>query len=430
MKLKRLANISLLLLALSVGICGCKSDNKSENKKTTSTIENSKGSEEKSTEIDANDETKSEVNDETDGGNNQNPDALVETNVEREEKEDGSVFIKVTDKDGKLLQTVEYNASNDSTIKYAYEYNEDGKAITEFDFEGPGNLIDEFLEGNYENATMSGENSLDVFSGYDVDLDAAFEVTIEELAPLYKKAEQLWDKYGVAVLIADKVSSYTGTAELCYDYKKIEDSLGLIEKCLECYPKDFFREFSGEYIGATPCIQIVGTGGTAGVFYDGDEYKIVQIDVNDYCPEENPDDTGAFFCYTLHHEIGHMISFTMLERAEMSVFPLMEDRWNSFNPDDFEYVGFYDDEKESELYSKDDNSEYFVFSYACSTPEEDRAIIFGTAMNYYMGHEIMGFNDNIDAKLVYLSGCIKNVFVGVDWDEKPSWEYILEHKDN
>lgn len=429
MRLKKLAIICVIASALNVNICGCNSDDKSDVKNTTTAIETSSTIGNETTNGDANDETENKI-EETEDLSNRNPDTLVENNVQREEKEDGSIFIRITDKEGKVLQTVEYDASKDSTIKYAYEYNEDGKAITEFDFEGPGNLVEEFLEGNYENATMTGENSLDVSSGYDVDLEAAFEVTIDELAPLYKKAEQLWDKYGVAVLIADKVSSYTGTAELCYDYKKIEGCLGLIEKCLECYPKDFFREFSGEYINATPCIQIVGTGDTAGVFYDGDEYKIVQIDVNDYCPEENPDDIGAFFCYTLHHEIGHMISFTMLDRADNSVFPLTEDRWNSFNPDDFEYVGYYDDEKESELFSKDDNSEYFTFSYACSTPEEDRAIIFGTAMNYYMGNEVMGFNDNIDAKLVYLSGCIKNVFVGVNWDEAPAWEKILDHKED
>ena len=43
----------------------------------------------------------------------------------------------------------------------------------------------------------------------------------------------------------------------------------------------------------------------------------------------------------------------------------------------------------------------------------------------------MGFNDNIDAKLVYLSGCIKNVFVGVKFtienisDEEQSISSLL-----
>lgn len=366
-----------------------------------------------------------EATEETSEESFENPD---KTFMEKEEKSDGSIYIKVTDKDGKLLQTVEYKASSDSTIKYAYEYNEKGYLATEYDFEGPGNLIDEFLEGNYENATMSGVNSYDALGGYEVDLGAAFEVSIEELAPLYKKAEEIWDKYGVAVLIADKVSSYTSTAEPCYDYTKIKQSMELIEKCLECYPKGFFKEFSGKWVETTVCIQIVGTGGPAGLYLDGDEFKIVQIDVNDYCPEESADDIGAFLCYTLHHEIGHMISYTLLERAETSTYPLTEEGWNSFNPEGFEYAGGYDDDKESEIYCKGDNSEYFIYSYSCSTPEEDRAIIFGNAMNYYMGYEKMGFNDKVDAKLAYLSECIKSGFMGVEWgDETPAWEKILEH---
>ncbi|MBQ9700971.1 MAG: hypothetical protein IJV71_10180, partial [Lachnospiraceae bacterium] len=219
-------------------------------------------------------------------------------------------------------------------------------------------------------------------------------------------------------------------AELCYDFTKIKNTIELIEKCLQCYPKDFFRNFSGEFVETTVCIQVVGTGGPAGVYFDGDEFKIVQIDVNDYNPEESPDDNGSFLCYTLHHEIGHMISYTLFDRADIAMFPLMEERWNSYNPDGFNYVGYYDDDKENELFSSNDNSEYFVYSYSCSTPEEDRAVIFGKAMSYYQGFECMGFNENIEAKLIYLSDCIKSGFPGIDWSEKPVWENILDHEDN
>ena len=33
----------------------------------------------------------------------------------------------------------------------------------------------------------------------------------------------------------------------------------------------------------------------------------------------------------------------------------------------------------------------------------------------------------IDAKLIYLSECIKEGFMGAEWDVKPAWEYILDH---
>lgn len=411
--------IVFLTFAMCTSIYGCKSDKKESPKEQLSTTENAESSQK---------ETESTAD--TDNGVENDGDVTDSINIERDERADGSIFIKVTDRDGKLLQTVEYSVSNNNTIKYAYEYNERGVLITEYDYEGPGNLVEEFLDGNYDNATMMGENSHNPSGGYDVDMGAAFEVTILELEPLYKKAEEIWDQYGVAVLIADKVSSYTSSAELCYDFTKIKNTIELIEKCLQCYPKDFFRNFSGEFVETTVCIQVVGTGGPAGVYFDGDEFKIVQIDVNDYNPEESPDDNGSFLCYTLHHEIGHMISYTLLDRADIAMFPLMEERWNSYNPDGFNYVGYYDDDKENELFSSNDNSEYFVYSYSCSTPEEDRAIIFGKAMSYYQGFECMGFNENIEAKLIYLSDCIKSGFPGIDWSEKPVWENILDHEDN
>lgn len=411
--------IVFLTFAMCTSIYGCKSDKKESPKEQLSTTENAESSQK---------ETESTAD--TDNGVENNGDVTDSINIERDERADGSIFIKVTDRDGKLLQTVEYSVSNNNTIKYAYEYNERGVLITEYDYEGPGNLVEEFLDGNYDNATIMGENSHNPSGGYDVDMGAAFEVTILELEPLYKKAEEIWDQYGVAVLIADKVSSYTSSAELCYDFTKIKNTIELIEKCLQCYPKDFFRNFSGEFVETTVCIQVVGTGGPAGVYFDGDEFKIVQIDVNDYNPEESPDDNGSFLCYTLHHEIGHMISYTLLDRADIAMFPLMEERWNSYNPDGFNYVGYYDDDKENELFSSNDNSEYFVYSYSCSTPEEDRAIIFGKAMSYYQGFECMGFNENIEAKLIYLSDCIKSGFPGIDWSEKPVWENILDHEDN
>ena len=411
--------IVFLTFAMCTSIYGCKSDKKESPKEQLSTTENAESSQK---------ETESTAD--TDNGVENDGDVTDSINIERDERADGSIFIKVTDRDGKLLQTVEYSVSNNNTIKYAYEYNERGVLITEYDYEGPGNLVEEFLDGNYDNATIMGENSHNPSGGYDVDMGAAFEVTILELEPLYKKAEEIWDQYGVAVLIADKVSSYTSSAELCYDFTKIKNTIELIEKCLQCYPKDFFRNFSGEFVETTVCIQVVGTGGPAGVYFDGDEFKIVQIDVNDYNPEESPDDNGSFLCYTLHHEIGHMISYTLLDRADIAMFPLMEERWNSYNPDGFNYVGYYDDDKENELFSSNDNSEYFVYSYSCSTPEEDRAIIFGKAMSYYQGFECMGFNENIEAKLIYLSDCIKSGFPGIDWSEKPVWENILDHEDN
>ena len=105
---------------------------------------------------------------------------------------------------------------------------------------------------------------------------------------------------------------------------------------------------------------------------------------------------------------------------------MTEEQWNSYNPDGFQYVGYYDDDKESELYTSAMNSEYFVYSYSCSTPDEDRAIIFGNAMTYYQGLDFNVYNDYIDAKLRYLSECMRAGFNSDGWQEKMPWDYILD----
>lgn len=348
-----------------------------------------------------------------------------EITTKKETLDDGSIKVTSTYSDGRVFETIEYKISSNSTIKYVYEYNERSKLTGIYDYEGPGNLIAEFSANDYTNATMSGFNNCDDTSNINIDLGSAFEVTIEELAPLYKKAEEIWDTYGVAILIADKISDYTSEAEACNDYTKIKDSLKLIENALKLYPKNFFRDFSTQSTDVVVCIQLVGPGGPPGVFSDHGNFKLVQIDANNYQPDDDLDN-GSFFSYTLHHEICHMISYTLLDRAEISSCPLTEEKWNSFNPAGFEYVGYYDDAKESELITSGNNNSYFLFPYSCSTAEEDRAILFGTAMEYYLGFDNDMFTPYIDAKYEYLCKCIRAGFDSSDWPNKMPWEVILD----
>ena len=93
MRLKKLAIICIVASALSVSICGCNSDDKSDVKNTTTAIETSSTTENETTNGDANDETESKI-EETEDLSNPNPDTLVENNdyweklVEDDDKED------------------------------------------------------------------------------------------------------------------------------------------------------------------------------------------------------------------------------------------------------------------------------------------------------------------------------------------------------
>lgn len=341
-------------------------------------------------------------------------------NAEKNEYGDGNISIITKDVKGNIISKVYYDSSADFTEKIFFEYDEKGDLIYESKYTADGNTVDDFLTDNYEKAKSFEETSYKLMGDYIMDTENVFAVTIEEFAPLYSKAKEIWDNYGVTVLIADKVTDFNNGAERCLEYDKIESCLQLIEKSLSCYPENFFNDFSGDVY-----IQLVGAGSSAGLYWGGYNQLLLQIDANCYNPSEEYDDKGDYFCYTLHHEIAHMITKQLLERAHDSKYPLSEEKWNSFNPNGFEYVNAYNDEKELEIYRTENNYEYFISSYGCSTPDEDRAMIFGEAMVYYQGYERMAFNTKVSAKLKYLSDCIRYGFVSDAWGDTAPWEYIL-----
>lgn len=340
-----------------------------------------------------------------------------------EQTDDGSFTKTWTDSHENVLQQITYNSTNDETTLRSYKYDLFDVVYYEAEYKGPGNLSHEFEAGNYTHAT---EESMTDFSGsgggYEIDMAHAFDVTRDDLAPLYEKAKNIYDKYGVIVLIADKIADETGGAEPCYDYNLIDPCLDLIEQTLSIYPTDFFRNFSDMSLQRTLCIQLVGTGYAPGVYFDGSEALLLQIDVNCYTPDS--DDDGSFFIYTLDHEIGHAINKRLFTRASGVDYPLTEEKWSSYNPQGFEYT---QGNSANEIYDSGDTAEYFVYSYSCESAEEDRATIFGYAMSYYRGNEdeSFSFNDKVDAKLKYLSECIRSGF-RCNWPEQLPWEAVLE----
>ncbi len=84
------------------------------------------------------------------------------------------------------------------------------------------------------------------------------------------------------------------------------------------------------------------------------------------------------------------------ESADRASVPMKEKEWNKYNSEE----------------SQNGNV--------------DRANVFAEAMMHYQKYEAKEFGQNEDAKLVYLSECIKSIFSNIDWSKKPAWEYILE----
>lgn len=66
---------------------------------------------------------------------------------------------------------------------------------------------------------------------------------------------------------------------------------------------------------------------------------------------------------------------------------------------------------------------YFVWSYACTFPTEDRATMMESAMSYDAG--TMAWNPGLLNKLKYYSQCIRDCFDTTGWPETLPWEIAL-----
>jgi hypothetical protein len=388
-----------LFLLLALLLAGCVPEAPSSTAPTTSATEPSSSVPEKATEP-----TTDPISP---------PPEEPKNTTETEVSDDGTIVVTTTDPAGKVLSWIVYDPYADTTEKTICEYSENGFAMLERSYFGGGNLIEEFAADNYENSTDYFESvPVDAY----VDPANAFSVTIEEFAPLYRQAEEIWNTYGVVVLIADKLTENRGNAELCLEYEWIEPNLDIIENCLAVYPTDFFR-----YFDRTMCIQLAGFNGNyAGTYYPDERIDMVQIDAYSYQPEEN----GGFDQYargTLHHELCHAIDQQLHDWAEHSELPFTEEHWNTLNPEGFTYVGWHDFELEAEKYNDGENYKYFISGYSCYDSGEDRATLFETAMT----DSEYAFTDELKAKLQYFSDCIRAAFPSDDWHDVLPWEYAL-----
>lgn len=341
------------------------------------------------------------------------PEEEPEYIVERLEQIDGSILINTKDAQGTVLNRITYDPYSDSTYKTVYDYSENGFAILAHTYYGNGNFIEEFAADNYENCMEYTESvPVDAY----VDPDNAFRVTMEEFAPLYRQAEEIWNKYGVVVLIADKLTENRGDAELCMDYALIEANLNMIDRCLGLYPTDFFR-----YFDRTMCIQLSGYAGmNAGTYYPDERIDMVTLVAYEYMLDTGEGENDQFAFRTLNHELCHAIDYQIQEWADKSPLPLTEERWSTLNPEGFTYAG-YETERQCEVYDRGDNYKYFISSYSCYNADEDRATLFAEAFT----HPQQELWDGLYPKLQYFSDCIRAAFPSDDWPEVLPWEYVL-----
>ncbi len=303
--------------------------------------------------------------------------------------------------------------------------------------------LDSKTEANEELSTYYNEDDLISYmeekgtydNGYDDDYGSTVSLIDDsnydwgELTNVNNKVNQLESDYNLSIYIGPEVPSEIDVynVEQENDPDTLDSAVDELSKLLDCYPKDFFNELCyGDIKGIR--IYLAGdlSGENNGLINDPsgyvstiNQYLVMVLDVN----------YSWYWGYTVNHEISHMIDQKLdfiSTFDEQCIFS--EDKWSSFNPDNFKYQNSYDDYENNENYY--DHSNYFIDSYGTTFATEDRAELFGTAMDDYLNdiNDDSYFEKDSPRyfKMQYYCNCIRESFKSVNKNDTMPWEVMFE----
>lgn len=353
-----------------------------------------------------------------------------ETNWEEENGSHTNSYCHVS-KDGQLLSSFTFDCGDPSQPGYVY-------FSTDFAYLPEANCI-MFLNYTtdvnpyilvWDLNVLTDDNALNLklVDNSKSDNDSSKEVNFGALEDANKRACQLEDKYGINIYLGDEVPTAIdvfNTAPL-YDPSIVSESLNRLTDILSCYPDNFFSQLCyGElesveiYLAGDITSESEDTVSAAGGFVTVEDTRIIMV----------LDSNGSqYWNYTVHHELSHMIDRRLDFRILFEKNSIYSDeKWSEYNPEDFEYLNSYSGYAENPAYIS--NMDYFVDDYGTTFPTEDRAEIFGKAMEDYMNDvtDTAFFQDKspIKKKLSYYSQAIREGFDTTGWPDKMPWEVML-----
>lgn len=237
---------------------------------------------------------------------------------------------------------------------------------------------------------------------------------------LYERAEQLSQRFGVDIRIAEQCSmDYTTfDTSVLKDPMYIREDLNMLENVLSCYPNGFFSQLC---FGSIESIrfEIVGDltrkegvddrQDTVGGFAQNmGSYYLVALD--GYTTQEG----------MIYHEISHIIDKRLAWDALLREDALYsEEAWLALQPKGFEYGESYIDVTQGQY-----DVDYFVSDYSMTFPTEDRAELMQEAMSGISWPFEPG--TGCRAKLQFYADCIRDCFDTEGWPEITRWEQVLE----
>lgn len=225
-----------------------------------------------------------------------------------------------------------------------------------------------------------------------------------------QKRKAVENKYKVKIYYGDEVYwDFEGmTITTLREPSYVLQALELLNTELARYPDGFFSDFSRQL---RIFLITKFTDSYAGLAsYEKPECFELYLSTS-------PDSTQV-----LHHELMHMIDFTMQEKSGYAGF----DNWDSLNPAGFTYS--------NSDYSTSDYTYgaagiaadvYFLSNYSTKSELEDRAEIFRYAMSVPTMSSFFKIESPVRIKLAYMSSEIRRVFPSVQKVTKTAWEQIL-----
>lgn len=246
----------------------------------------------------------------------------------------------------------------------------------------------------------------------------------------FQQAEEISEKYGVNVLIADQCrteySDHTG--ELLLNEEELAIALDTLDFAFSQYPEGFFEQLKHDSytsieihvqgaLAKDTSTEEVTYVSQAFVCYEDSKILLVMDGRGDYY-----EDINLILEQAIYHEVSHMIDrkleFYSQYHADSSVYS--EDGWCSLNPAGFEYSYDYNTCYDA---FKPEYRAYFVDDYSCSFSTEDRARI----MEYAAMGDTSVFEDNhaLIEKLDYYSKSIRDAFDTTRWTDETIWEKTL-----
>ena len=224
------------------------------------------------------------------------------------------------------------------------------------------------------------------------------------------KRNQMNLKYGIEIYYGDDTYWEYKDVSMTYlrDSTYISIGLSMLDEELSRYPVGFFMEFNRKLRIFLITSFTENYSGMA-VYSDRNYYELYVT-------------ASEYSIPTLHHELMHMIDYSLLDKTGVNSFP----NWNSYNPSGFYYTNI-DNSTTPYLYSEKITAAdwYFVSNYSTKNEMEDRAEIFEKLMTTEKAMPYFSGSSPLANKIKYMVSIIKKSFHTIDALVSPTWERYL-----